>query len=72
MTSIKTVVINLPRIENALDIEDILCLSTLIANGELAPDATLDQSRNFFANKAEENCGNCPFNLTCLACIINE
>ncbi len=72
MTNIKTLSIPYPRIEKAESIEDILCLSTLIANGELLPNATLDQSREFFVNEVKEDCSNCPFMLTCLACIINE
>lgn len=72
MTNIKTLPVPHPRIEKAGSIEDILCLSTLIANGELLPNATLDQSQEFFENEVEEDCGNCPFMLTCLACIINE
>jgi len=72
MTSITNITITHPRIETATNIEDILCLSTLIASGELPPDATLDDSAEFFENEIREDCGNCPFMLVCLACIINE
>lgn len=72
MTNIKTLPVPHPRIEKAESIEDILCLSTLIASGELPPSATLDQSKEFYVNETGENCNKCPFKLTCLACIINE
>lgn len=72
MTNTKTISIHYPLIGNASCIEEILCLSTLVSNGELLPNATLDQSQEFFENEVEEDCGNCPFMLTCLACIINE
>jgi len=72
MTNVKTLSITHPRIEKAESIEDILCLSTLIANGELLPNANLDQSKEFYVNETGENCNKCPFKLTCLACIINE
>lgn len=72
MTSIKNITVTHPRIETATDIETILCLSTLIASGELSPNGTLEESAEFFEIEAEGDCSNCPFNKTCLACIINE
>lgn len=72
MTNITRLSISHPRIENAESIEDILCLATLIANGELSTKSTLEDSAEFYKNEAKSYCGNCPFNLTCLACIINE
>ncbi len=72
MTNIKTLPISYPRIEKGESIEDILCLATLITSGELPPSATLDQSKDFYVNETGENCNECPFKLTCLACIINE
>lgn len=72
MTNVKTLIITHPKIESAESIEDVLCLATLVANGELSPVATIRESRNFFVEEVKEDCGNCPFMLTCLACIINE
>lgn len=72
MTNLTVLPIPHPRIEKAESIEDILCLSTLIANGELSTKATLEDSAEFYENETKSNCGNCPFNLTCLACLINE
>lgn len=72
MTTLKILFAPYSKIEGAECIEDVLCLSTLIANGELPPDGTLVESQNFFKEEAKEDCGNCPFMLSCLACIINE
>ena len=72
MTTIKTLTVSHPKIENAESIEDVLCLATLIANGELPPNASIKDSKDFFTNETKEDCDNCPFKLTCLACIINE
>lgn len=59
------------QIRNAGDIEDVLCLSTLIT-GELLPyDATLENSRDYY-NKLSGGCFDCPLVDRCLACIINE
>lgn len=72
MTTIKTFSIIHPRIEGANSIEEILCLSTLVANGELPPNATIGDSINFYEKETGEDCDKCPFCATCLACIINE
>lgn len=72
MTNVNTLTLTHPKIEKGESIEDIFCLATLIASGELPPSATLDQSKDFYVNETGENCNKCPFKLTCLACIINE
>ena len=72
MTNLTRLSIPHPKIEKAESIEDVLCLSTLIANGELPPNGTLSESRHYFKTEVKEDCGNCPYMLTCLACIINE
>lgn len=72
MTTIKKLIVSHPKIEKAESIEDVLCLSTLIANGELSAKATLEDSAEFYKNETGSDCGKCPFNPTCLACIINE
>ena len=72
MTNLTRLSIPHPKIEKAESIEDILCLSTLIANGELSAKSTLEDSAEFYKNEVGSYCGNCPFNSTCLACIINE
>lgn len=71
MTTIKTLVVASPKFEKVSYIEEILCLATLIANGELPPNASIEDSRDFFANETKEDCDNCPFKLTCLAIISN-
>lgn len=72
MATVKMLFTSYPKIEKAECIEDVLCLSTLIANGELSPNGTLSDSQTYFKDEVKEDCGNCPFMLTCLACIINE
>jgi hypothetical protein len=58
------------RIWNAKNIEDVLCLATLIAKEVLRPDATLEHAIKFY-NGFQNGCNDCPFMETCLACIIN-
>lgn len=60
------------RIKGAANIEDILCLATLIAKGVLKHDATILESNYWFENIAAENCDNCAYHKDCLTCIINE
>lgn len=72
MTNLTRLSIPHPKIEKAESIEDILCLSTLIANGKLSAKAILEDSADFYKNETGSDCGKCPFISTCLACIINE
>ena len=60
------------QLKDALIIEDILCLSVLIAKEILFPSATVREAANYFHNAMKGDCKNCPFNNVCLACIINE
>jgi hypothetical protein len=60
---------NIPRIGQANTIEEILCLSTLVAVKYLKWNATIEDSKVF---QKTTTCGNCAFNNICLACIINE
>jgi len=52
-------------------VEEVLCLTVLIATGTLPPTADLDDSREYYA-KLFDDCGRCPHMLKCLASIINE
>lgn len=61
-----------PMLESADTLENILCLSVLIATGKLSPDATLHESSWYFEHVAENDCSNCPLAWKCMACIINE
>jgi hypothetical protein len=68
--------INYRQLTNARVIEDIMCLTVLIAREILPYDATIYDAIGYF-NKINEgvknpDCSNCPFNDICLACIINE
>lgn len=58
-------------LSQAKSIEDISCLSTLIATKALKPDAKLSDAHNYFMETLED-CGNCPHSKVCLAMIINE
>jgi hypothetical protein len=55
----------------ASEIEDIICLSSLIAAGNLPPDADMQDVERYF-NKIFQECSNCPLFKKCLACKINE
>ena len=50
-------------------LEEVLCLSTLIAVKYLKWNATLEDSKEF---QQVTTCENCAFDTVCLACIINE
>jgi hypothetical protein len=65
-------IIHMPKsLEKAENLEDILCLSVLIANGTLPDNANLYDSLEHYKNVMED-CGSCPFCASCLACIINQ
>lgn len=55
------------------DIETVLCLAVLMANGEVPADnrATHYDVDEYFA-RLQDDCEHCPYNPRCLACIINE
>ena len=66
-------ILELPhRLNHAKSLEDILCLSVLIASERLLPDATISDSGDYYNNTVNTDCGACPFVDTCLACIINK
>jgi hypothetical protein len=64
------------QLKDARVIEDIMCLSVLIAKEVLPHDSTIYDAIGYFLkiNDGAKNadCSNCPFNNICLACIINE
>jgi hypothetical protein len=51
-------------------LEDILCLSALIASGTLPPEATWEDSAQYFEQIID--CDHCALAPKCLACIISE
>ena len=67
---------NYRQVKDARQIEDLMCLTVLIAKEALPVDSTVQDSINYFAkiNEGEKypNCNPCPFKDVCLACIINE
>ena len=60
------------RLEGAEDIEMVLCLAVLIANGILSPDSDVEDAKYYYTNTTDENCSECQFCNKCLACIINQ
>lgn len=52
--------------------EEVLCLATLVASGELPPSATVKDSETFFTEETGGDCSKCPFAAVCLATIIHE
>jgi hypothetical protein len=60
-----------PVINHADSLEDILCLSSLIASGKLNPNSTFQDSNKYYES-LEYGCSNCSLNDVCLACIINQ
>lgn len=61
---------NRAGIKNAKNLEEILCLSSLIVGNILPVESTLEDANTYYNNIKE--CDNCPLVLVCLACIINE
>lgn len=60
------------RFKSASSLDDVLCLSTLIANCILYPDSGVDDARTRWINEYNGDCQQCPCFKDCLACIINE
>lgn len=58
--------------DSVRQIEEILCLATLIATGILPHDANWGDAKGYNYNLPDGDCGNCPCFDKCLACIINE
>ena len=49
-------------LDNADNLEEILCLATLIAVGELSDACNLGDSLQFFIEETKSDCYNCPYN----------
>lgn len=64
---------HMSRFDSAAGIEDIFCLATLVAVGNLGADATLWDSREYWSrlDSAGKDCSDCPYCERCLAYIIN-
>ena len=58
------------QFKDANSIEEILCLSALIATGNINHSARVIDARDYFDSIG--TCDSCPANNRCLACIINE
>jgi len=60
-----------PHTRGAQDLEQVLCLATLIAAGEKGMN-DIEDAKYFYAWRANADCGECPHLNHCLACMINE
>jgi hypothetical protein len=58
------------QLEGCESLEDMFCLATLIATGELSPDSNIGQVRKYY--RKIETCDNCPYVKKCLAVQINK
>lgn len=60
------------RFKHATNLGEVLCLSTLIAVGELGKLSDVDSSTRMWVEKYGGHCPNCPYNNSCLASLIGE
>lgn len=58
-------------VNHAESLEDILCLSVLIANKAIPEYSFMYKAVEYY-NNLENGCNDCEFRNECLACIINE
>lgn len=58
-------------VNDAQSLEDVLCLSTLMAGKILLNSASLEESKHYY-NTLLDGCNDCKLSQVCLACIINE
>lgn len=59
------------KFKGANELEDVLCLATLVASGKLQPFAEQLDATNWFESIGSD-CDFCPLKNQCLACIINK
>ena len=67
-----TIEITHTAIKGATEIEEVICLSVMIATGKLSTDSTIKDSARVYDGEYDSECGYCPAIKICLACIINE
>jgi hypothetical protein len=66
---LKPIDVNYPQLKDASTIEEVLCLSALIAADRISDSATIQEARNYFDSIG--TCDSCPITERCLACKIN-
>jgi hypothetical protein len=59
------------NLKDAISLEEVICLSVLISNGELPYNATIQDSEIYFC-ELHRGCCDCKYWENCLAVIINE
>jgi hypothetical protein len=57
---------------NTTTLEDVLCLSTMIANKNTLQVENVDDAREEYLRTFDGDCQKCPYVENCLACFINE
>jgi hypothetical protein len=60
------------HLEGAVCLENVLCLATLVATGELTPDSNVRDAEYIWEKQYNNDCDKCPHCKVCLAMIINE
>ena len=58
--------------EHATTLEDVLCLTVMIANGNYFEVYTVDEARSKWLEAFHGDCQECPYDKVCVACFINE
>jgi hypothetical protein len=56
----------------ATTLEDVLCLSTMIANKNPLHAENVNDARDEYLRTFNGDCQQCPYHQDCLACFINE
>jgi hypothetical protein len=59
------------NLKDAASVDEVICLSVLISQGELPYNATIQNSENYFCEQSH-GCSSCKYRDNCLAVIINE
>lgn len=60
------------RFENATTLDDVLCLTVFKAHGEPFDVKDVYEARKQWLELFHGNCDECPYNESCMACLINE
>lgn len=58
--------------DHASTLEDVLCLTVMIANGNYFEVYSVDEARAKYLESFHGDCLECPYHDNCLACFINE
>ncbi len=59
-------------LHGATTLEDVLCLSTIIANKNTLQVENVNDAREEYLRTFDGDCLKCPYHENCLTCFINE